>query len=95
MKVQTITRAKLEQFVKTRNESLHALHDTNLQFQIDLDSCGLTVASLGECDKRPYGYMWTTPFGRIIEVMGKLWLEGDDLFDSALHVVENGPHQKR
>lgn len=56
--------AKLKRFVTTRNKSGFS---SNLQFGIDADECGFSVADLGPVEKYDWGYSWQTPFGRLIE----------------------------
>lgn len=71
----SVTKAKLERFIKVRNKSMFS---SNLQFQIDLDECGLTLADIGQAVRRDEGaggFMWATPCGKLIEERGELRLE--------------------
>lgn len=67
-----MTRAQLERFVAIRNKSLFS---SNLQFQIDLEEVGLTLAELGEV-QRPADFVWRweTPVGTLTERDGQMEL---------------------
>lgn len=68
-----MTKAQLLKFIKTRNASDH---QSNLQFQFDLEACGLKIADLGDGDwQQPGRFAWETPHGTLIEERGKLRLE--------------------
>ena len=63
----TVARANemLRRFAERRNNSAHF---SNLQFQIDLESCGMRIADIGEPEKiSDTVYRWTTPVGIIEE----------------------------
>jgi len=68
----TLTKAKLEKYVKVRNK---ADFHSNMQFQIDAEECGFSMADLGPAKKEGYDYTWATPFGTLREHRGLLSLE--------------------
>ena len=73
----TISKRQMVRFIKMRNASLF---NTNLQFQIDAETCGFRVNDLGEVKvvTGEHGikiYEWTTPYGVLREQYGKLTLE--------------------
>lgn len=70
-----MTKAQLLKFIKTRNASDH---QSNLQFQFDLEACGMKLADLGDAFKVKEGrYWWETPHGLLIEEWGKMRLDPD------------------
>lgn len=71
-----MTREKLLRFVNVRNASPF---NSNLQFQIDADECGIRISELGTPKKLPKhdGYQWRTPFGILIEQGGRMRLESE------------------
>lgn len=75
-KTKGLTRARLERFVKVRNKSEY---QSNLQFLSDCESCGFRVGDLGDVTpvvtENGKHYVWTTPFGKLIEEYGKLRIE--------------------
>lgn len=71
------SKKQLKEFVKVRNESSF---QNNMQFAIDAEECGFRINELGEAKKienenGTVTYVWNTPFGQLIEEMGKLRLE--------------------
>ena len=68
-----LTKPKLLKFIKIRNKSPY---NSNLQFSIDADSCGIKLEDLGEVKKLEdgYGWEWDTEFGKLQELLGKLRL---------------------
>lgn len=67
-----MTLKQLERFVRVRN---NARFHTNLQFDIDANTCGFKTDALGDAKKQDDGsYVWTTPHGRLIESNGTLAL---------------------
>lgn len=82
-----ITRAKLLRFVKRRNKSGF---DSNLQFGIDADACGIPMEALRGAEKFRLdgftGYQWKVPLkegtARMVEYGRRLYLEGEDDVDT-------------
>lgn len=67
------TKKQVEKFIKLRNKSEFS---SNMQFHIDADACGFKVEDLGDVVKvGPGEYVWTLPFGKLREHLGKLALE--------------------
>lgn len=80
----TLTEAKLKRFVKTRNKSGYS---SNLQFQIDANTCGFNVSDLGEVEVHEHRamkvYVWATKWGLLTEC-GKLTLHDSNDLDQAV-----------
>lgn len=71
--MQEMTKNQLLKFVKMRNESPHS---TNLQFMLDLETCGLRVKDFeGPREIAEGHWEWDTPHGTLIEQNGKMRLE--------------------
>lgn len=70
-----MTLDQLKKFIKKRNASSH---QNNLQFMIDARECGVNINELGEAKPTKTGYCWDTPYGRLMEVNGKLQLNEAD-----------------
>jgi hypothetical protein len=79
----TLTLAQLKRFVRLRNKSLL---QTNLQFGIDAQSCGLRVSVLGAAQSVMIcgfeGFQWQVPTAdagvvRLVEFCGALRTEGE------------------
>lgn len=68
MNTPILTYNKLKRFMKLRNSSRF---NSNLQFDLDLNECGLTIYSLGKtnCHLGNYEsfYWWDTEFGLLVE----------------------------
>lgn len=65
--------AKIVRFVKLRNKSGFA---SNLQFQIDLEECGLKMEDLGKVQKMGNNfYRWIVGKGELIEENGVMRYE--------------------
>lgn len=71
--MQKMTKNQLLKFVKIRNESEF---QTNLQFMLDLQQCGLSVKDFEGPRKVAEGHWeWDTPHGTLIEEHGEMRLE--------------------
>lgn len=64
---------QMQKFVKLRNRSSF---NTNLQFMIDMDECGIEAKELENCTNLNdrIGCWWDTPVGVLVELHGKLTL---------------------
>lgn len=82
----TLTIAKLRKFVKVRNKSGYS---SNMQFWSDAKhTCGFDPEELGDPIKGKSGhwpaYRWTTPFGNLYEVGGRMFFPETDSDKAAI-----------
>lgn len=86
-----ISRKMLLNFIKERRSSGH---NSNLQFQIDANACGFSVAALGPVRKfildGQTGYQWEPDLveggkAKLVEFGAWIMLEGDDRDAAARH----------
>lgn len=70
------TKTQLEKFIKLRNASEFS---SNMQFEIDAQSCGFHSRDLGQAEPyKEHCWQWQTPYGLLVEWRGQLALNPEN-----------------